>query len=228
MKKNNLKLKIIPILVIGYWLLVIGGANAQAAPEFLVSWRAFNYVPADYLGKIFPVDGTLIKAGFDLIDNGKIADLSKNSVSWFIGGNLFQSGNGLKTIVFNSQDADQQIRIRVANYRGADAEKIFIIPVVRPETIIDARFPSSEINIGRHRLEAKPYFFNIFDLAGLTFDWFLNGELVTGQAASPQFMDLNLESAGAPQKTRIAISSTIANKSDRLESASRILNLIVK
>jgi hypothetical protein len=227
MKNNNLKLKIFSFSLLFFAFSFSLLANAQAAPEFLISWRAFNYVPADYQGKIFPVNGTLIKVSFDLIDNGKIADLSKHSISWFLNGDLFQSGKGSKTIIFNSKDGNQQIRINVADYRGTDVEKIIFIPVVRPEAIIDARFSSSEITIGRYRLEAKPYFFNIFDLSGLTFNWFLNGELLTGSVARPQFLELNLESAGAPQKTNLLVSVNVINKNERLESASKILNLTV-
>lgn len=227
MKNINLKFKILPILITGYWLLVTNGSAAQVTPEFLVSWRAFDYVPADFHGKIFPVSRTPVRISFDLIDNGRIADLSKNSISWFLDGELLRSGNGLKTAVFNSQDSDQQIRIRVANYRGADAEKIIIIPAVRPETVIDARFPSSEINIGQYRLEAKPFFFNV-DLSGLSFSWFLNGELLKDAVSAPQFLDLNLESAGAPQRTNLSVSATVANPLNPLESASKLLNLTVK
>ena len=47
---------------------------AQASPEFLISWRAVNYVPADYQGKILPSKSSPIEAGFDLVDKNKIVD----------------------------------------------------------------------------------------------------------------------------------------------------------
>src|SRR3989338_4500294 len=100
-KIQNYNLKLILILVVGYWLLVVGQAKAQTPPEFLVSWRALNYVPADYQGKIFPTKSTRVEAAFDLIDKNKVADLSRNEIAWYLNNNFLRSGVGLKTIAFD-------------------------------------------------------------------------------------------------------------------------------
>lgn len=81
-------------LVFSFPLLAFG----QTAPEFLVSWRASNYVPADYQGKILPSKNSAVEIGFDVIDKNKIADLSRHNINWFLGDNLIRSGVGLKKI----------------------------------------------------------------------------------------------------------------------------------
>ena len=72
------------ILLFTFYFLLSAVIFAQAAPEFLVSWRAVGYVPPDYQGKILPNKNSRVEMGFDLIAQNKIADLSRYNISWFL------------------------------------------------------------------------------------------------------------------------------------------------
>lgn len=212
-------------LVFSYWLLVIGGANAQTAPEFLISWRALNFVPADYPGKIFPSKNSQLEIGFDLLENGKVADLSKNTVNWFLGDQLIQSAAGLKTARFRSGDSDQTVKINILNYKGAALNHLVILPVNKPEVIIDARIPRSEIKLGKYNFEARPFFFNVLNADNLLFKWINNNQPIAG---NPRIINLDLKSGGVPSETKMNISVNVANAFNKLEFGNRQINLTIK
>ena len=76
------------------WFLFFNFANAQTVtqttsrPQFMVSWQAQSYAPSWYQGKIFPTKGSRINVVFELVDGGKIADLSKLKVRWYLNDKL--------------------------------------------------------------------------------------------------------------------------------------------
>jgi len=232
---NKFNLKLIISLVFSFWLLVVSQTHAQTAPEILASWRAINYVPADYQGKILPSNTSRIEAGFDLIDKNKMADLSKNNISWFLGGNLLNSGIGLKNINFNiASNLNQVVRITISGYKENDLDYIFPIPVANPEIIIDTKTSIKTLKnqnylpLKSYIFEARPFFFNVSNLKELGLKWRLNNRLVEGQAENPEFLKLNLESEGTPKETGLNLSIGASNLFNKLELASKVLNFIVK
>lgn len=220
----NWRLALIGILAFGIWNF----GEAQTALEFLISWRAANYVPASYQGKNFPINATPIEIGFDLVESGKIINLAANEVRWFLDGDLFKSGNGLRTIRFNSKSSSQQIRILITNYKGANLEKIFFIPAQTPQLIIDTRLPNASAGLGKYRLEALPYFFNIFSLPELKFDWSINNQPAGGGAENPEILDLNFSSESAPAETKVRISAIVSNRFNPIELSSESVELTIK
>lgn len=209
--------------------LLIADVSAQSAPEFLVSWRAINYVPPSYLGKIFPSRNSPVEVGFDLLDKNKIIDLSGNEIQWFLDGELLKYGKGLKTIFFNSQGINHKIRITVFDYKGAKLDKIITIPGTSPKVVINARTPDDNIGLGTHVFEALPYFFNVAGLGDLSFSWASNNQPMEGLAEYPQFFTLNLESAGSiPIETGLTISTTVRNIFNRSELGTKKINLTIK
>ncbi len=232
---NKFNLKLIISLIVSCLLLVVGQVNAQTAPEILVSWKAVNYVPADYQGKILPSNSSRMEAGFDLIDKNKIADLSKSNISWFLGGNLLNSGIGLKNITFNiASSLNQTMRITVSGYKENDLDYIFPIPVTNPEVVIDTKTSVKTLKnqnylpLKSYIFEARPFFFNVSNLKELGLKWRLNNRLVEGQAENPEFLKLNLESEGTPKETGLNLSIGASNLFNKLELASKVLNFIVK
>lgn len=213
------------LAIIGCWLLIFSQTNAQTAPEFLVSWRTVNYVPPGFQGKILPSRSSLIEIGFDLVDNNKIVNFSNHQIKWFLNNKLLQSGVGLKTVRFNSQRADNLIRIRVEDYRGRSVSKILTILTARPEVLINSRIPDKNINLGNYTLEVLPYFFNVSDLAELSFRWSVNNRLIRG--ANSSLFNLNLESEGSPITTDLTVSATISNNLNPLEVGRKIIKLTV-
>ena len=232
---NKFNLKLIISLIVSCLLLVVGQVNAQTAPEILVSWKAVNYVPADYQGKILPSNSSRMEAGFDLIDKNKIADLSKSNISWFLGGNLLNSGIGLKNITFNiASSLNQTMRITVSGYKENDLDYIFQIRVTNPEVVIDTKTSVKTLKnqnylpLKSYIFEARPFFFNVSNLKELGLKWRLNNRLVEGQAENPEFLKLNLESEGTPKETGLNLSIGASNLFNKLELASKVLNFIVK
>lgn len=223
---------IILVVAIAAFASVVYG---QSAPEFLVSWRAASYAPSDYQGKILPSNGSRVEVGFDLIDKNKIVDLSRQNISWFLGNNFLRSGVGLKKLTLNLTDnRAQTIRITIGNYNNEDLDHLFLLPVVEPDAIISVKTPyetarnQTFLPLKNHLLEARPFFFNVGNLNELQFKWRVNGNSVSGTAENPNFLNLNLESQGAPQLTEITVSLGVSNLLNELEIAGKSLNFIIK
>src|SRR3989338_8026257 len=131
MNMLNLKLKTLIFLIVVFVFLILNSVDAQTAlPQFLVSWQAQSYAPARYQGKIFPTKGTPIVISFELIDNGKIVDLSKTAVRWYINDELVKNednGLGIKSLQFNLPDyagQETEIRIAIPDYKGSQLDSI--------------------------------------------------------------------------------------------------------
>lgn len=232
---NKFYLQLLSILVFSFLFLVISQINAQSAPEFLVSWRASSYIPADYRGKALPSSGSRVEIGFDLIDKNKIVDLSRYNISWFLGQNFLRSGAGLKKLTVNLTDnRAQTVRITIGNYNNVDLDHVFLLPVAEPEAVISVKTPyetarnQTFLSLKNHLLEARPFFFNITAPSQLQFKWRVNGNLVSGAAENPNFLNLNLASEGAPQLTEVNVSLGVSNLLNDLELAGKSLNFIIK
>lgn len=238
MKKNKI-IKTL-FLVTGYYLLFTNyylpiTAVAQTSPDFLVSWRAINYVPADYQGKILPSKSSQVEIAFDLIDKNKMVDLSKFSVNWFLNENLLAAGTGLKTTSFTANgNLNQRIRITVSGYAPNDLDYAFTIPGSNPEVIIDTKVPLKVIQnqnwlpFQNYNFEAKPFFFNINSPGDLKFNWRLNNQLVPGAPTDAGILNLNLQSEGTPKQTQLTVSVGASNAFNQLEFAGKLINFIVK
>lgn len=211
-------------------------AGAQIAPEFMVTWKAFDYVPSDYLGKTLPSASSFVEAGLDILDKGKTADLSRSIISWYANNTLINSGVGLKTIRFNVGPAQSQIlRVVIADYKGAEISDSFLIPIQKNELVISPKTPNNNLFRNRtklsatlHTMEARPFFFNVSDLSGLKFSWKINDRIVSGIVENPNLLALDLKSDGAPQETELSISAGVSNLSNPLEIGNRTFNFIVK
>jgi len=207
----NLKvlIAIAALAILGNALLI----NAQTATEFLVTWKASAFVPAGYQGKILPTRESVINISFDVIDSGKIADLSRNEIRWKSGGKIINSGIGSKnsSFVISKIAVDElRINITILNYKGLDLNKSISIPIADPEVVIQQIGPAS--------FEAKPYFFNINNVSLLNFDWTANGEKPAGSPKNPNI--LTIENLTETIKTSLGIKLNLGVK------ATNILNPI--
>lgn len=209
-------------------------AGAQTKPQFLVSWQAQNYAPSWYQGKILPTKGTPINISFELIDNGKIADLSKTTVRWYVNDNLVlneNNGLGIKNLKINIPDysgGQTEIRIVVLDYlKNGMIDKLIEIPVKGPEAIINAPYADGKIKTGSSVLNLFPFFFNIKDTHSLSVDWSVNGQKPSGSAGNPYVLNLNVGSE-TPKDTAINISVSLKSILKDLEFASQSVNLVIK
>ncbi len=222
------------ILLSAFYFLLSGSVFAQtAAPQFLVSWQAQSYAPGWYQGKIFPTKGTPVTINFELIDKGKIVDLSKTAVRWYINDELVKNednGLGIKSLRFNMSDyagQETEIRIAIPDYKGSQLDSITRVPSKAPEVVIKNAYLGQRIQVGDNSFEAAPYFFNVNSLNNLSFDWLANGEKTNNYADTPWSLKLNIDSQ-APLGYEINLRAVVSNLLNQLEFASRDLQLTIR
>jgi len=191
--------------------------KAQALPEIMLTWKADNYVPPDYPGKVLPIGDTRIDVSMEVIDGGRFADVSQLEIRWLINGNTQRTGRGLKSVSFNANGlkVNQVVDVTVANYRGVNIEDRLIIPLATPEVAVAG---------GPTVFQALPYFFNIARPSDAKYTWTANGFSVSGAGANPNIIDLDLENVpiGAP----VNLVVLVQNPLKILEIASRSIQFI--
>ncbi|MEK7192012.1 MAG: hypothetical protein AAB646_00660 [Patescibacteria group bacterium] len=217
------------IILFVIWILSFGFSGAQVAPEFMVTWKANSYAPAGYQGKILPIANTPIEVSFELIDGGKLADLSRNEIRWYLNGNFEKSGKGLKSLSFSADGLNgnnQQVRITVMNYKGTELDEIVDIPMAVPEVVIDAPYPDNQVGIGENFLTALLYFFNLDNASQGAINWSANGADSQGLANNPEI--LNLDTKDLDSNTPINLQASARNLLNPFEIAVKIINLATK
>lgn len=236
---HKLKFFIFLFFIVGF--LFLNFVNAQTAaqtasrPQFMASWQAQSSSPSWYQGKIFPTKGSKIDIAFELIDNGKIADLSKLKVRWYLNDKLVlneKNGLGIKSYSFNTYDyagQDAEIRIAIIDYKGGEQiGKIITIPIVYPEAVIDAPYSNLQIKTGNIPLIAYPFFFNVLDFKKLSFNWSVNNQAAeVNDINRQQALDLNIDQK-APSDFIVDVKLSIKNLSDEMEFAGNNVKLNVK
>lgn len=205
---------------------------AQNAPtsgvNILLTWKAGTYVPADFDGKIMPTSNSLITASAELIDNGKIVDLSKQNVYWYQNNNFLAGGVGKQTVSFKAPDITGgtfSLMAEIPNYSKGDQLKTIDIPVVRPEIVIESPFPSDKFSASPLKLAAQPYFFNTDSPSRLNFNWTVNGQSPSG-AENPQVLNVKFNSMQPQSTLSISLSAQNPNQKYQYEVASKNITLI--
>ena len=215
-----------------FTFLFFNFSNAQLSPRFIVSWKAQNYAPVWYGGKVLPVVGTLVDINFELIDAGKIANLSQNTIRWYVNYDLVKNesdGLGIKllrTTVPNRGGDEMSVRIVIIDYANNVLNKIITIPVVRPEAVIDSPYLNNNIRSGLSVFRAIPLFFNVSGVNKMAVNWSANDVKSSGAGGNPWQLDLNLTN---PQSgTKINIGVSVKNVLNYLELASQSIILETK
>jgi len=231
-KKNFLILWIMLFLIL-YSLFMIPPASAQVAPEFMVTWKANNYVPSDYQGRILPIDKTIIEIAFEVIDKNKIADLSKTEIFWHINGRFQNSGPGIKNFNFeaNKLIRDQLIEIIIPNYQtmaeGIKLNKTLTIPLAKPDVIINSPYPNNEIAAVQNEFKALPYFFNIVNPpTDLFFNWQANTQKIEGGVENPNL--LTLDASNLTSGAEFNVKLFAQNLFEETEFANQLITLRIK
>jgi len=221
------------ILIISIFSLffLAPAASAQSSPEFLISWKAENYVPGWYGGKKIPIAGTPINVSFSLIDSGKPVNLSQNSVRWHVNGNLVKNeedGLGINKIIFSSARNSKEalVRISVIDYAPDLLSASIAIPIANPETIIDSPYFNNEIAGGLSVFRAYPFFFNANNINELNAAWKVNNENSSG-GSDPWVLNLNI-GTNSLSGSETVISSVIKKISDIFETSEQKIYLSIK
>jgi hypothetical protein len=197
-----------------------------ATPRAAISWRADAYVPPEYGGKALPTANSTITASLDLIASNKSADLSNQTIYWYVNNHLAGSGKGKTSVTFQtpaSAPDSLALRAEVPGYPGGAIIKSITIPVVLPEAVIVAPLPSLRVTPPSASLLGTPYFFNVSDPLLLTFSWAANYAAPTSEGNSPK-LTLNINS-DAPQGASIRVTLDITNPLRAGEGAQSLITL---
>ncbi len=202
-------------------------APTAFAAEFFTTWHADTYTPPSFLGKALPTSKSRIRISFDLIDQGKIVDLSRHSVRWYYKNNLIEDAAGMHTLSLVLPEfvsGNQNFRIEIPEYKGTRLAHSLNIPLVDPKIVIEPPAASQEVRAPQFKVRAHPYFFNVTDIGALNFAWKINGRVPDGNQ-SPEVLDININ-PGAPSGTEINLDLTVKNPVNLIEQARQSLRLI--
>jgi hypothetical protein len=195
-------------------------------PQFLFSWKAGSYTPPGFAGKALPTVNSIITASFTLVERGNIVDLSRDDVYWYIDGEFAEGGKGLQETVFRAnRPAGQRIGIRIVlpAYKDRQITYDATLPIVLPETVIDAPFPGGFVYTVPVTLRALPYFFSVSDALGLNFFWSLNGESAVG-SENPTVLYISAPS-GFSSGERLRVGLRVENPNNIFEQTSAASSL---
>lgn len=235
MKNINLKFKIIfiavfTVLITNYQLPI---TSAQTSPQFLVSWQAQSYVPAWYEGKIIPSAGSKVSVSFELIDGGKIVNLSQTAVRWYLGDKLVKnenSGLGIKNYSFinnNYGNDSVDVRISLPDYNGNTLDKVISIPLKSPEIDLETKKYDRKLSKGDNLIIGWPFFFNTNDVKNLAFSWSAQGNGVDLSSKNLLFFNVNI-GADIQSGTSVMVQSFAQNLKNNIESARKLMQFEVE
>ncbi len=219
---------IVLILLAGgiFFLNFLWSAAQTSGSQFLITWRAESYAPPDFNGKILPAANSLITAALELIQNGKIIDLSGQTIYWYANNEVMSGSVGVQRISFlapKTAGGAVTLRVSVPDYGGGLFQTIDI-PVARPEAVIASPFPDGRVSSRSITLAAYPYFFNIQDPRALAFSWNVNGE-VPENSGDPQTLHISLGPT-VSDGTTISVRLGIQNPASVFEGAQKNVNLV--
>ena len=192
------------------------GSNAIILP----TWRAESYAPQDFFGKILPAKGSRVTMSFDVVENGKVLEISGKTVYWHFNNKLITTGRGIQSVTMRAPTGNMSIRIEVADISSGSVFSSFVVPVVSPEAVIERRSPYQAFSSRSFEVRALPYFFNVNDSSLLVFDWKINGVAPTS-AQNPTSLTVGVGDGEVKQGSSVAVRLIVRNPVDIYESASR-------
>ncbi len=215
---------------------LISRESFAVEPNFLVSWTSKNYVPSWFEGKKFPVNQSQITVNIEMISNnlatkGKLIDLKNSEIRWYIDGEYYDSGNGLKSINFINKEffgTSLDVKLSVEYLDDSNNEtyfvnKYFSIPIYNPEVSIKSKQQDNFISKDNElEFEAVPFFFNS-PINLLKFNWEVDGNIVDSKDSS-----LIIKSNSDIPKDSIFVSLSVSNIINSLEQATKSIVLKVK
>jgi hypothetical protein len=213
-------------------LLLVSGTpltqGQQTKPKFLITWQAKSYVPPQYKGKVLPGAGSQIIASVELVDGGKLVDLSRQIIYWYANDNFVGGGEGVQTTSFNAGDNAPNtlsLRVQLPGYKNQNVLliKTIEIPIAGPEVVIESPYPDGRFTNSPVQLKGIPYFFNVASQSDLGFTWSVNGE-TPPNAENPADLVVNIN-PDAPSGSTLNVGLTVQNPVNNSESASKIIGL---
>lgn len=180
-----------------------------------------------------PSAGSNIEISFNLIDGGKIVDLSKTKVRWYINDELTvneESGLGIKTLKFKAPQevvGEIEIKIVVIGYKETEIEKFITIPIEKVEVVIDSPRYDQKISREKNFFRGIPFFFNILKISNLSVKWIANERNPENIGVDPWRLDLNIDTQ-APSGFEIDLKVEVHNVLNQLEFAGKNIKLQIR
>ncbi|MEK7507639.1 MAG: hypothetical protein AAB602_00960 [Patescibacteria group bacterium] len=221
-------------LIIGLLFLVgivsHGTSRAQTSPpRILLTWQANSYVPAGYFGKALPGPSSIVTASVEIIDQGKIADLSGNNIYWYLDSSLVGSGIGKKTVNIRAGSRalqETKLMVQIPGYKGGLLFKTIFLFIASPAAVIEAPYGAESFRDNSVAVKGVPYFYNVTDLSTLIFNWTVNGQSVPAATSTEEKSNLTVSiNPDAAQGSRLDIGLTIRDPKERFYHGSGNLRL---
>lgn len=205
-------------------------AKAEAAsPELFITWKSDSYVPPEYSGRALPTTGSELVAFVSLLDDGKIIDLSGQSVYWYVNGSQIEGGVGKTGSAFRVPGVAPNtisLRVQLPLYKGSVVSKTVNIPVVMPKVKLHSPYPDGNFSADSITLKAVPMFFNIEKLSELSAKWTVAGEKVE-DIVQPMELIISVAAGTSPEST-YPVSLFVSNPKRALEMVSDDVQLKYK
>lgn len=213
-------------IIFFFFALVIAKSQAQQSAQVFITWEAQSYAPSWFRGKVMPTENSVISASLEVIDGGKIIDLSAKTIYWYLGNRLIENRRGIQRVKFNAPDFApdlMDLRVQIPDYPGGLLLKEIEIPVVRPEAVIESPYPENTLPGLSANFRAIPYFFNMENESLLGYSWRVNGK-EPEKEGEPNLLVVNIN-PDARQGSTVMVSLTIENAANRNEAAVKTINL---
>ena len=224
------KLLVPKIITVASFLLLTGSlffalttrAQTASSPQFLITWKpTASSIPSSYIGKALPSYGSKVTAEFELVSNGKVLDISGQTIYWYLEDTLIGGGTGIQQItfpLFGTPPNSLTLKIELPSYNGQYLIHTIDIPYVNPMAVIYAPYPNGDFSSNPVNVTALPYFFNASP-SQLSYTWAVNGQ--TGSnAENPQTAEVTLPQ-GTPSGTGLTISLSVENPQGAVTAAAQ-------
>lgn len=213
-------------------VFALAPALAQEQLQVLITWKAADYAPAEYAGKVLPGSNSPIIASVQIIERGKPVSIAGKTIRWYLDGSLIQTTTGNPTIVFaapgRAAPSSFELSVQIPNYpiHPFRDELLFgatVIPMTGREVAIEAPYPGRMFSGSEFTVQGVPYFFNVKDPAPLAFTWTVNGTVVTS-TEDKELLTVRFRRAPAPN-TSVNVRLTVRDPSEDLFSGSKSIEL---
>jgi len=200
------------ILALVLSLLIFHLSSAQG-PQIFITWSTEGYAPPWYAGKILPTSRSHIKARVAVLGPSSFMDLSQEQINWYVNGVPIQSGVGIQTVEFDVPTQTQpslDLKAQLISLEGGPYSKSIRVPIVKPEAVIEARYPGGTIS-GQKNIfvAALPFFFRAQSASELNFSWQVNGE-TPANLTDPERLNIK-SAAGFGSGSEVLVSLAIQN-----------------
>ncbi len=199
----------------------------QTANPLIVTWQANSYFPADYTGKVAATPNSPIIVSVELIQKGKLADITGADIKWYVGNLIIANGVGQKTASFaatQSGNGYQNIRVSVS-VGNASFDNSVRIPIVKPSVVITSFLKNQSVKPGDEVVfQALPFFFNVDSIQKLAFFWQINNQSAAGDGNK---LTIKVGTPKSDFQNSILVSATAQNSDNPYEFNKGSLNLSI-